>query len=127
MLITSIAQPQNIVAENTHPVRDGYAPDGANHHSAMFTDDALCFPHPVPLDSRRPTARLTQPAINEIRNSLSELAEAQIEALGRLLPALLCGEESSFHVFSREASRLTDAALYRSLALAHRIAVEELE
>jgi len=127
MLITSIAEPQNIVAENTNPVKGEDAPDGANHHSAMFIDDALCFPHPVPLDSRRPAARLTQPGINEKRNSLSELAEAQIEALGRLLPALLCGEESSFHVFSQEVSRLTDAALYRSLALARRIAVEELE
>ena len=127
MLITSIAEPQNIVAENTNPVRDGDAPDGANHHSAIFIDDALCFPHPVPLNSRRRAARLTQPRIIEIRDSLSELAEPQIEALGRLLPALLCGEESSFHVFSREASRLTEAALYRSLALARRIAVEELE
>jgi hypothetical protein len=118
----------NIVRERTdqHPLRDCDAPN-RNHHSALFTDDAFCFPHPVALDSRRRAARLTQPRIIEMRDSLSELAEPQLEALGRLLPALLCGEESSFHVFSREASRLTEFALYRSLALARRIAVEALE
>jgi hypothetical protein len=127
MLITSIAEPLNIVGENTNPVRDGNAPEGANRHRAIFSNDALCFPHRVSLDSRQRAARLTQPRIIEIRDSLSELAEPQIEALGRLLPALLCGEESSFHVFSREAGRLIEVALYRSLALARRIAVEELE
>jgi hypothetical protein len=127
MLITSIAEPLNIVGDDTDPVRDGNAPEGANHHSEIFTDDTFCFPHPVPLDSRRRAARLMQPRVIEIRDSLSELAVPQIEALGRLLPALLCGEESSFHVFSREAGRPTEAALYRSLALARRIALEELE
>jgi hypothetical protein len=119
----------NIIRErmDQNPVRDGDASNGANHRSALFTEDALCFPHSVPLDVRRHAAGLTQLRIIEIKDSLSELAEPQIEALGRLLPALLCGEESSFHVFSREAGGLTEAALYRSLALTRRIAVEELE
>jgi hypothetical protein len=127
MLITSIAGPLNIVAEDTDPVRDGNEPERANRRNAIFIDDALCFPHPASLDSRRCAARLTQPRIIAIRHSLSGLAEPQIEALGRLLPALLCGEESSFHVFSREAGRLTEVALYRSQALARRIALDELE
>jgi hypothetical protein len=127
MLITSIAEPLNIVGEDTDPVRDGNAPEEANRHGAIFLDDAFCFPHPASLESRRRAASLTQPRIIEIRDSLSALSEPQIEALGRFLPALLCGEESSFHVFSREAGRLTEIALYRSLALARRIAIEELE
>ena len=93
----------------------------------IFIDGALCFPHPASLDSCRRTARPTQPSIIEIRDSLSELTEPQTEALGRLLPALLCGEESSFHVFSQEAGRLAELGLRRSLALSGRIAVEELE
>jgi hypothetical protein len=127
MLIKSIAEPLNIVGEDTDALRDGNAPEGANRHSAIFLDDALCFSHPASLDSHRHAAGLTQPRIIEIRDSLSELAEPQIEALGRLLPALLCGEESSFHVFSQEAGRLTEVAFYRSLALARGIAVEELQ
>jgi hypothetical protein len=119
----------NIVRERAdqHSPRDCDAPDGAIRHSTFFTEDGFCFPHSVPLELRRRAAGLTQLPIGELRDSLSELAEPQIEALGRLLPALLCGEESSFHVFSREAGRLTEVALYRSLALARRIAVEELE
>jgi hypothetical protein len=119
----------NNVREHTdeHPAGDCDAPDRTNHHSALFTEDALCFPHPVPLELRRRAARLTQLRIVELRYSLSELAEPQIEALGRLLPALLCGEESSFHVFWREAGRLTDLQFRQSLALARRIAAEELE
>ena len=119
----------NIVHERTdqHPVRDGNAPDRANHHSALFTEDALCFPHPVPVELWRRAAGLTQLGIIEIRDSLSKLPAPQIEALGRLLPALLCGEESSFHVFSREAGRLTDLQFRQSLVLARRIAAEELE
>jgi hypothetical protein len=126
MLITSIAEPLNIVGEDADTVRDGNAPEGANRHSAIFLDEALCFPHPASLDSHRHAAGLTQPRIIEIRDGLSEMAESQIEALGRLLPALLCGEESSFHVFSQEAGRLTEVAFYQR-ALARRIAVEESE
>jgi hypothetical protein len=119
----------NIVRERTdqHSPRDCDATDAANHHSDIFSEDALCFSHPVPLELRRRAAELTRLRMVELRNSLSELAEPQIQALGRLLPALLCGEESAFHVFWREAGRLTDAQFRQSLALARRIAVEELE
>jgi hypothetical protein len=91
----------NVLREHTdqHPARDCDAPNRANHHSALLTEDALCFPHPLPLELQRRAAGLTQLRIVKLRDSLSELTEPQNEALGRLLPALLCGEESSFHVF----------------------------
>jgi hypothetical protein len=124
-----MAETLNIARERTdqHSPRDCDAPDGANHHSAIFSEGALCFPHSIPLELRRCTARPTQLRIVELKDSLSELAEPQIHALGRLLPALLCGEESAFHVFWREAGRLTDVQLRHSLALARQIAGEELE
>ena len=123
--MANVENDDDLIIGGADSVRDENAPEGANRHSTLFTGDGFCFPHP--LNSRRCGAGLTQTPIIEIRDSLSELAEPQIEALGRLLPALLCGEESSFHVFSREAGRLTQVALSRSLALARRIAVEELE
>jgi hypothetical protein len=124
-----MAETLNIVRDrrDQQPVRDRNALDHASHHSSLFTEDTLCFPHPVPLELRRHAARLTQLRIGELRDSLSELAEPQIEALGRLLPAMLCGEESSFHVFWREVGRLTDLEFRQSLALARQIAAEELE
>ena len=115
------------MAETLNIVREQNALDGANHRSAIFTEDGLCFPHPAALELRHRAAGLTRLRIVELKDSLSELAEAQIEALGRLLPVLLCGEESAFQVFWREAGRLTDVQLCRSLALARRIAAEELE
>ena len=115
------------MAETLNLVGEQIAPDGANHHGAIFTEDGLCFPHPRALELHQCSARLTQLRIVELKDSLSKLAEPQIEALGRLLPILLCGEESAFHVFWREAGRLTDVPLRHSLALARRIAAEELE
>ena len=127
--MVSMVETLNSVRERTdqHPARDCDAPDRANHHSALFTEDALCFPHPVPLELRRRAAGLTQLRIVKLRDSLSELPEPQIAALGRLLPALVCGEESSFHVFWQEAGRLTHLQIGQSLTLARRIAAEELE
>ena len=115
------------MAETLNIVRGQNAPDGANQRSAIFTEDGLCFPHSPALELRHCAAGLTQLQILELKDSLSELAERQIEALGRLLPVLLCGEESAFQVFWREAGRLTDVQFRRSLALARRIAAEELE
>jgi hypothetical protein len=124
-----MAETLNIVRGRTdqRPIRDCDARDGADHDSAFFTEDRFCFPHPVPLELRRRAAGLTQLRIGGLRDSLFELAEPQIHALGRLLPALLCGEESAFHVFWRETGRLTDLQFRQSLALARRIAAEELE
>src|SRR5215831_12845699 len=115
------------MAETLNIGREQNGPDGANHRSAIFAEDGLCFPHPAPLELHQRTARLNQLPIVQLKDSLSELAKPQIEALGRLLPILLCGEESAFHVFWREAGRLTDVQLRQSLALARRIAAEELE
>jgi len=115
------------MAQTLNIVREPNAPDGANHRSAIFTEDGLCFQHPAALELRHCAAGLTQLQIVELKDSLSGLAEPQIEALGRLLPVLLCGEESAFQVFWREAGRLTDVQYRRSLALARRIAAEELE
>ena len=115
------------MAQTLNIVREPNAPDGATHRSAIFTEDGLCFSHPAALELRHFAAGLTQLQIVELKDSLSGLAEPQIEALGRLLPVLLCGEESAFQVFCREAGRLTDVQYRRSLALARRIAAEELE
>jgi hypothetical protein len=113
--------------KNQNPVRDWDAPDGANYHKANFTVGALCFPHPAPPEPRRDTGEPRQLRLLELKNNLSELAESQIGALGRLLPALLCGEESAFQVFWRESCRLSDDQIRQSQALARRIAAEELE
>jgi len=115
------------MAETLNIVGEQNAPDDARHLSAIFTEDGLCFPHPAARELGQRNAALTQLRIVELTDSLSELAEPQIGALGRLLPILLCGEESAFHMFWREAGRLTDVQLRRSLALARRIAAEELE
>jgi hypothetical protein len=115
------------MAETLNIVREQNAPDGANNRSAIFTEDGLCFPHPPAPELRHCAAGLTKLQIVDLKDSLSELAVPQIEALGRLLPVLLCGEESAFQVFWREIGRLTDVQFRRSLALARRIAAEELE
>jgi hypothetical protein len=49
------------------------------------------------------------------------------EGLGRLVPTLLCGEESSVLVFSRERDRLCDERWSRSRTLLARISAEEEE
>ena len=113
--------------KDQNPVRDWDAPDDANDHKANFTVDALCFPHPAPAEPRRHTEEPRQLRLLKLKNNLSELAESQNGALGRLLPALLCGEESAFQVFWRESCRLSDDQLRESQALARRIAAEELE
>jgi hypothetical protein len=43
------------------------------------------------------------------------------------LPSLLCGEESSFHVFWREGHRGSNVQIGHSEASANQIAIEELE
>jgi hypothetical protein len=89
--------------------------------------DALCFPHGRALELSPDVARPTQIGVARLKNSLSSFSDSQIVALGRVLPALLCGEESSFHVFWREGCRLSNIEGDRSKALAHRIAADELE
>ena len=54
-----------------------------------------------------------------------DLTSAQEEALGRLLPALLCGEQSAIAVFHAEAMRLSHRARRASLTMFHTIEADE--
>jgi hypothetical protein len=89
--------------------------------------DALCFPHRVPVECRLRTTTSMPPEVARLRDSVSKLSDARVTALGQLLPSLLCGEESAFHVFWREGQRVSNAQASRSRALAYRIAADELE
>jgi hypothetical protein len=103
------------------------APGSPDAKPMVLASDALCFRHAVPVVSspdaiapvRFDPARLTR--------DLSELSEVEIAALGRLLPILLCGEESAFQVFWREGRRIPNTQVSRTRALARRIAAEELQ
>ena len=88
--------------------------------------DAVCFSPRVPVPTCRP---LVAPRLKiaRVRHSISELSNNQVTALGRLLPTLLCGEESAFQVFSREGRRISNVQANRSHVLAYRIAADELE
>src|SRR6516165_11235796 len=99
----------------------------ADQRAVSSASEALCFPHKL---ARAPFAEgLTPVRLKSIRlmRGVSELSDVDRAAFGRLLPILLCGEESAFHVFSREALRISDSQFSRSQALAYRIAVEELQ
>ena len=106
---------------------NSYPSDSVNDQTMPFPSDGLCFPHRVPIAlCRRAVARMHLPALR-LKDSLSELSETQVSALGQLLPSLLCGEESAFHVFWREGERVSNVQLSHSKALANQIAIEELE
>jgi len=47
-----------------------------------------------------------------LKDSLLQLSESQFTALGQLLPSLLCGEESSFHVSGEKG---IEARMFRSV------------
>ncbi len=82
---------------------------GAHDQTMPFASDGLCFAHRAPTAFRSRTVASVHLRLAGLKDSLSELSESQVIALGRLLPSLLCGEESSFHE-----------------ALANQIALEEL-
>jgi hypothetical protein len=65
--------------------------------------------------------------VARIKDSLSQLSECQVTALGQLLPSFLCGEESAFQVFWREGHASSHVQMNQSEALANQIALEELE
>ena len=67
------------------------------------------------------------PPSRKSKHSLTQLSDTQVSALGELLPTLLCGEESAFHVFWREGHRVSGLQISRSKALANQIALEELD
>ena len=95
---------------------------------SMFCgSEALCFPHRVPVEFRLRAPTSMPPEVARLRDSVSKLSDAQVTALGRLLPSVVCGEESAFHIFWREGQRVSNAQEYRSQALAYRIAADELE
>jgi hypothetical protein len=88
---------------------------------------ALCFPHTTLVSSG---SDLVTPVGFERVNlepTLLELTDTQVAALGRLVPGLLCGEESAFEVFSNEGYRISSREFSQSQAIANRIAGEELE
>jgi len=76
--------------------------------------------------SERTVAPMHLP-VARIKDSLSQLSECQMTALGQLLPSLLCGEESAFQVFWREGHASSHVQMNHSEALANQIALEELE
>jgi hypothetical protein len=95
---------------------------------SMFCgSDALCFPHRVPVGFRLRAPTSMPPRVARLRDSLSKLSEGQVTALGRLVPSLLCGEESAFLVFWQEGQRVSNDQVSRCRALAYRIAADELE
>lgn len=88
-------------------------------------DLALCFEIPVP-ETPHP-ARATVRALLRDLDALGPQASAQADALGRLIPALLCGEESSVLVFERERRRLSPDRWRAARDTFGRIAAEEGE
>jgi hypothetical protein len=104
-----------------------YTSDSAHGQIMPLPSDGMCFPHRVPIALRRRAVAPTHLRVVRLKDSLSELSETQVTALGQLLPSLLCGEESAFQVFWREGHRSSNAQISHSEALANQIAVEELE
>jgi hypothetical protein len=107
-------------------IRESYT-SGSTYNQTVFTSDSLCFPHRM-LSEFCPRAVVPmQLRVAKLKDSLSRLSESQLTALGRLLPALLCGEESAFHVFWKEGHRVSNVQVSYSQSLANRIAIDELE
>lgn len=102
-------------------------PGDVNDETMLLGSHALCFPHRVPALFRERLLESRRPEAVALKNSLSQLSETQVTALGRLLPSLLCGEESAFQIFCGEGGRLSSLQLNDSQALAYRIASDELE
>ena len=92
-----------------------------------FSSEGLCFPHRVPIAVCRRVVAPMHLRVVRLKDSLLNLSESQVTALGKLLPSLLCGEESAFHVFWREGHRVSNVQIGHSEALANQIAIEELE
>src|SRR5260370_4458698 len=93
----------------------------------VLASDALCFRHAVPVALSAGAVAPVRLDPVRLTHGLSELSEVEIAALGRLLPILLCGEESAYQVFWREGRRISNAQVSRGRALAYRIAAEELQ
>jgi hypothetical protein len=106
---------------------NSYGSDSVNAQTMPFLSDGLCFPHRVPIAFLGHLVTPMHLQVARLKDSLSELSECQVTALGQLLPSLLCGEESAFQVFWREGHGFSNVQINRSEALASQIALEELE
>jgi hypothetical protein len=106
---------------------NSYASDSVDDQTMPFSSEGLCFPHRVPIAVCRRVVAPMHLRVVRLKDSLLKLSESQVTALGQLLPSLLCGEESSFHVFWREGHRVSNVQIGHSEALANQIAIEELE
>jgi hypothetical protein len=104
-----------------------YTSDSVHDQTMPFPSDGICFPHRVPTALCHRTVAPMHLRVARLKDSLSELSETQVTALGQLVPSLLCGEESAFQVFWREGHRASNVQISHSEALANRIALEELE
>src|SRR6266404_751288 len=104
-----------------------YTSDSVHHQTMPFPSDGICFPHRVPIALCHRTVAPMHLRVARLKDSLSELSETQVTALGQLVPGLLCGEESAFQVFWREGHRISNVQISRSEGLANRVALEELE
>jgi hypothetical protein len=93
---------------------DSYTSDIVYDQTTPFSSDGMCFLHRVPATLSLRAVAPTHLRVARLRDSLSELSESQVVALGQLLPSLLCGEESNIQIS-------------QSQALANQIALEELE
>jgi hypothetical protein len=107
--------------------RDSDSYVGENDRSMFCGSDALCFPHRIPIEPQLGAPTSMPPDVARLRDTLSQLSDARVTALGQLLPSMLCGEESAFEAFWREGQRVSNAQASRSRALAYRIAADELE
>ena len=103
------------------------APGSPDARPIVMASDALCFRHAVPVALSAGAVAPVRLDPVRLTRGLSELSEVEIAALGRLLPILLCGEESAFQVFWREGHKASNVQISRSEALANQIALEELE
>jgi hypothetical protein len=106
---------------------DSYTSDIVYDQTTPFSSDGMCFLHRVPATLSLRAVAPTHLRVARLRDSLSGLSESQVVALGQLLPSLLCGEESAFHVFWREGHQVSNIQISQSQALANQIALEELE
>jgi hypothetical protein len=80
------------------------------------------MPHGMNLVSHPWVLSLT----SHLSSELTRLSDHQSEQLARLVPALLCGEQSAVCVFQHEAQRLSAQALHESAKLISGIEKDEL-
>ena len=104
----------NGLSTGTSTSRDGAHPNRAS-------DRYRCFDLPFGRSPTKPTW------FNRWCTAFQSLAitSSQEEALARLVPALLCGEQSAIAVFHAEALRLSQAARGASLAVFSAIEADE--